>query len=66
MNWITGIQRAIDYVEEHLTEEIDGIINALTAYRDAMAAGDASRLKALLRDGREAKERVDRGSEDKV
>ena len=23
MNWITGIQRAIDYVEEHLTEEID-------------------------------------------
>ena len=51
---------------DYLTEEIDGIINALTAYRDAMAAGDASRLKALLRDGREAKERVDRGSEDKV
>ncbi len=23
MNWISGIQRAIDYVEEHLTEEID-------------------------------------------
>lgn len=23
MDWITGIQRAIDYVEEHLTEEVD-------------------------------------------
>ena len=23
MDWITGLQRAIDYVEAHLTEEID-------------------------------------------
>lgn len=23
MDWITGIQRAIDYIEEHLTEELD-------------------------------------------
>ena len=23
MEWIKGIQRALDYVEEHLTEEID-------------------------------------------
>lgn len=23
MDWITGIQRAVDYIEEHLTEEID-------------------------------------------
>lgn len=51
---------------DYLTEEIDGIIEALTAYRDAMATGDAARLKALLRDGREAKERVDRGSEDQA
>lgn len=49
---------------DYLTEEIDGIIKALTAYRDAMAAGDAQTLKALLREGRLAKERVDRGSED--
>ena len=49
---------------DYLTEEIDGIINALTAYRDAMAAGDAGKLKELLREGRLAKERVDRGSED--
>ena len=24
MDWITGIQRALDYIEAHLTEEIDG------------------------------------------
>ena len=23
MDWIVGIQRAIDYIEEHITEEID-------------------------------------------
>ena len=23
MDWITGIQNAIDYIEEHLTEEMD-------------------------------------------
>ena len=51
---------------DYLTEEIDGIISALTAYRDAMAAGDANRLKALLREGRLAKERVDRGSEEQA
>ncbi len=51
---------------DYLTEEINGIINALTAYRDAMAAGDAERLKELLREGRLAKERVDRGSEEDV
>ena len=51
---------------DYLTEEIDGIIQALTAYRDAMAAGDARRLKLLLREGRLAKERVDRGSEEKA
>ena len=49
---------------DYLTEEIDGIINALAAYRDAMAAGDANRLRELLREGRLAKERVDQGSED--
>ena len=51
---------------DYLTEEIDGIISALTAYRDAMAAGDAKRLKTLLREGRLAKERVDQGSEEQA
>ena len=23
MDWVTGIQKAIDYIEEHITEEID-------------------------------------------
>ena len=48
---------------DYLTQEIDGIIAALTAYRDAMAEGDAAKLKELLREGRLAKERVDKESE---
>ncbi|MDY3031352.1 MAG: effector binding domain-containing protein [Clostridia bacterium] len=32
MDWITGLQRAIDYVEEHLTEEIDYEEAAKQAY----------------------------------
>jgi prephenate dehydrogenase len=50
--------------KDFLAEEIDGIINALTEYRDALNAGDADKLLGLLRDGRLAKERVDRGGED--
>ena len=23
MDWITGMQKAIDYIEEHLTDEVD-------------------------------------------
>ncbi len=51
---------------DYLTQEINGIIDALCAYRDAMAAGDAGKLRELLREGRLAKERVDRGSEEDV
>ena len=32
MDWITGLQRAIDYVEEHLTEDIDYEEAAKQAY----------------------------------
>ncbi|MDD3193878.1 MAG: GyrI-like domain-containing protein [Oscillospiraceae bacterium] len=32
MNWITGIQRALDYTEAHLTEEIDYEAAAKAAY----------------------------------
>ena len=35
MNWITGIQRAIDYTEEHLTDEIDYEAAARQAYSSA-------------------------------
>ena len=32
MDWITGIQRALDYLEAHLTEEIDYEAVAKQAY----------------------------------
>ena len=32
MDWIQGIQRAVDYIEEHLTEEIDILEAAARAY----------------------------------
>lgn len=32
MDWITGIQRAIDYIEAHLTEQIDFEVAAKEAY----------------------------------
>ena len=49
---------------DYLIEEIDGIIHALSAYRNAMAAGDAEHLRSLLREGRLAKERADKESEE--
>lgn len=32
MNWVTGIQKAIDYIEDHLTEDIDYEMVAKEAY----------------------------------
>lgn len=43
---------------EALTAEIDEIILHLKEYRDTIAANDEPKLKALLRDGRERKERL--------
>ena len=45
--------------KEPLLFEIDGIINSLTEYRDALSSGDKSKMTALLRDGRIAKEETD-------
>lgn len=42
-----------------LGRELNWLIGALTEYRDALEAGDADRLKALLREGRERKEEID-------
>ncbi len=42
-----------------LGRELDGLIDALSAYRDALAAGDAGTLRDLLREGRERKEAID-------
>ncbi len=44
---------------DYLADEIDIIIENLAEYRDAIRAGDANRLKAILRDGRLAKEDID-------
>ncbi len=45
---------------EHLTAEIDGMMEHLQAFRDAVAAKDEEKLLALLREGRELKELADR------
>ena len=44
---------------DYLCRELDGLISGLTAYRDALAAGDAETLRDLLREGRERKEEID-------
>ena len=44
---------------DHLGRELDGLIDALGAYRDALAAGDAETLCGLLREGNERKEEID-------
>lgn len=42
--------------KDNLLREIDGIINSLSQYADAMREGDKEKLIALLREGKEAKE----------
>lgn len=44
---------------DNLVEEINLLIDSLTAYRDAMTADDPETLRGLLRDGRIAKEKAD-------
>ncbi len=45
--------------KQPLLFEIDTIISSLCEYRDAIEDNDSERLRALLRDGRIAKEKVD-------
>ena len=45
--------------KEPLLYELDTIISSLSEYRDAIKEGDGDRLRALLRDGRIAKEQAD-------
>ena len=45
--------------KEPLLFELEHIIGALSEYKDAIEKDDADRLRALLRDGRIAKEKVD-------
>ncbi|MCL2634540.1 MAG: prephenate dehydrogenase [Oscillospiraceae bacterium] len=46
---------------DKLADEIDSLIENLIEYRDAVKANDAVRLKQLLKDGRERKEKIERG-----
>lgn len=69
MDWITGIQKAIDYVEEHITEQIDYEKVANEAYSSSFhfqrvfsticgfTLGDYIRLRRLSLAGRELAER---------
>ena len=45
--------------KEALLFEIDCFIKSMTEYRDAIASEDAERLKALLKDGKDAKAAID-------
>ena len=45
--------------KEPLLFELDSIISSLSEYRDALVNDDSDTLRALLRDGRIAKEKVD-------
>ena len=45
---------------DHLLNEVDGLMERLNEYRDALAANDAARLQALLQAGREQKLEADR------
>ena len=44
---------------DHLGRELDVIIESLSAYRDALAAGDAERLEALLAEGDRIKREIE-------
>ena len=46
--------------KEHLLNELDLLINSLHEYREAIAGDDADTLRALLRDGRIAKEEAEK------
>lgn len=45
--------------EDNLVKEVDGIIENLKKYSEALKANDAAALKELLKDGRERKEKID-------
>ena len=59
--WLNAPMWAELFMEnrDKLIGEVDGIIAQLTAYRDAMEAGDREKLTALLEDGKRLKEEID-------
>ena len=59
--WLNAPMWAELFMEnrDKLIGEVDGLIAQLTAYRDAMEAGDRERLTVLLEDGKRLKEEID-------
>ncbi len=49
---------------DNLIDEIDTLIESLSAYRDALCEQDGEALRALLREGSDRKERIDYGHGD--
>ena len=47
---------------QSLLPEIDGLLEHITQVRDAIAKADMDMLEQLLREGREAKEEIDRSN----
>lgn len=45
--------------KENLLAELDHLIGSLHSYREAIAEGDSEKLRALLKEGSEAKEKID-------
>jgi prephenate dehydrogenase len=45
--------------KDYLADEIDALIENLTAYKEAVAAGDKEALIKLLDEGRRRKEEID-------
>lgn len=45
--------------KENLLAELDYLIGSLHSYREAIAEGDSEKLRALLKEGSEAKEKID-------
>jgi prephenate dehydrogenase len=46
---------------DNLVRELNSFIDSVAAYRDAMEAGDSDKLRALLAEGRQIKEELEKG-----
>ena len=59
--WLNAPMWAELFLEnrENLIREVDTVIRNLTAYRDAMEAGDRETLVEILEEGKRLKEEVD-------
>ena len=59
--WLNPEMWAVLFMENraHLGREIDFLMAELSRYKEALAEGDAERLRALLKEGRDIKQEID-------